>query len=146
MEDLSRVQVVEPLADLDRNAQRLARGHRAVLHEAREATAVDVLHHEVRLLGPDAVLVDLRDARVGEAAEHARLALEPEPVNLVGAELALDDLDDDLALERPLHGKVDLAAAAGSDRVGDRVGSAELLVGLLHQELVLRRIVHAPEL
>ena len=63
--------------------------------------------------------VDVRDERMIQRGEHARLALEPrQPVRIVNDRIG-KDLDRDLAVEARIAGAIDLAHATGAERADD---------------------------
>ncbi len=65
--------------------------------------------------------IDLRDIRMIEDCERLRFLLEARDPRLIGGERLGQHLDRDVALERRVGRPIDLAHAAGADRVTDLI-------------------------
>ena len=77
MHDAARVRVREPGGDARRDGERLVvRQRLPVAQPLLERAAGHVLEHDVRAAVGLAVVVELRDVRVRERGDRARLALE----------------------------------------------------------------------
>ena len=97
----------------------------------REVLAVDQLHHERarrRLSTP----VDLRDVRVIQRRQRARLALEARQPIRIGREQIGQHLDGDVALEPGVARAIHLAHSAGADRRDDLVDADAVTRGKAH--------------
>jgi hypothetical protein len=124
--DTRLVRRLEPLGDLPTNLERLLHGH----GPAREPFSQCFARHEPEreevdlpsLIDP----VDLRDARMVEARERLRFALEPLEPLLVRRELLGQDLDRDLAREPGVARAIDLPHRAGAERAQDLVACERL--------------------
>ena len=104
-----------------------------------ERHALDVLHREVAApVGGLAELVDVRDVRMAQGGGGARLPLEPrEVVRLHRA--AMEHLDGDGAVQRPVAGEIDLAHAAAAEQTHDLERSELRVRGEEHSGTALHR-------
>ena len=108
VEDLVSVAEVDGAACRQQDVHRPLDGQRRLQHHGAEALALEVLHHDVGLSVVDAVVVNLDDVLVGDAAGGDRLVEEALGVlRLGGDEILVQRLDRHLALhygvERPVH-------------------------------------------
>ena len=129
MDDARAVRLVERVADLDRDRQRLVDRERAACRAAcGERLAFEILQDEE----VDAVLladVEQRaDVRVAERRDRARLALEALAQLRIAGERRGQDLDRDHAIEPGIARPIHFAHAARADEGDDFVG-AELCPG-----------------
>ena len=110
MRDPLRVRFADRVADLERDVERARQRHRAPRRRERalEREPVEVLHHDVeRAIGELAGEVHLHHVRMLKARRDLGLAMEARHQLLVRAELAMEDLHRDVAidplLERAVH-------------------------------------------
>ena len=120
VDDLALVRGAERARDLDRVGDRLGdRQARVAADALLERLALDVLEDDVRrrmvrvalLAGVD----DADDVRVVELRDRARLAAEALELVGVAGDLAVHELDRDLALEHRVEGAVHRRHAADPD-------------------------------
>ena len=89
-------------------------------HHGAEALALQVLHHDERLPVVDAVVVDLDDVLVGDAASGDGLVEEALGVlRFCGDEILVERLDGDLALHDCVHRAIDLPHPAAANEIPD---------------------------
>jgi hypothetical protein len=99
VDDALLVRVLDRLADLHEQRQARAPVERVLVAEARERSAVHVLHHEVRpALFGGARVQHARDARMAHERERLPLRLEAR-ADLLAVQAELDHLQGDLAAE-----------------------------------------------
>ena len=115
----------EAAAGLHEHAQDLLPAARGLVEPAPHGAAGDEFHGDEDLTGVHADVVDGDDVGVGEAGEGLGLAQE-EGLAVAGAvavDLAVHELDGDLAIELGVVGGVDDAHAAGAELVDDEVAA-----------------------
>ena len=126
------MRVIDGACDLGDDVDRDVAGQpRAAADHARQAGAVDVLHHEVEAVVVAPEVVDRHDAGMDEQRGDARLVDEPLDLRLRGARLGTgrwrpQPLHRDPAMEArdpDVARQVDLAHPAGADRLADLVRS-----------------------
>ncbi len=127
VDDVARVGAAERAGDLDRVRERLV--HRQPAHAADallERLALDVLEDDV---GPALVLPGVDhadDVRVRELRDRAGLAAEALELVGVRRDLAVHELDRDLALERLVERAIDRRHPTGADLGVEAVPAAQL--------------------
>ena len=137
------VRGAERAGDLDRVGDRLGDRQPAVAADAvLERLALDVLEDDVRAAVVLAGVDHADDVRVVELGDRARLAAEALELVGVRGDLAVHELDRDLALEHRVEGAVDRRHAAGADLGVEPVAAVEQGADLrAHRSIV--RIVGA---
>ena len=113
----------EPLGDLARVVDGLARRQRAAVQAAAQRFAFEQLRDDVGRAVVDADVVDGQDVRVIELPGGARLLLEAMQPARIRRERLGDQLDRDVAPETRIARAVDLAHAAGAEPADDLVGT-----------------------
>ena len=122
MDDALAVRVVERIADLRDEFERLGGVQAGAVQDLAEVGAIDELHDEVEMaFARLAEIVDRDDAGVLELGEGARLAAEAGDELLVGGDFGGEELDGDGAVERGLPAFIDSAHAALADEGFDGV-------------------------
>ena len=108
------------------DADRLGDGKPAFRLEAvGEALSLDVRHREVGESVRFADTIDGDDVRMLQAGRELGFALEARPEAGAHAELGVEHLDGDEALERPLPREVDRGHSSLAEEADDLVFSAE---------------------
>ncbi len=124
MHDPERVRRADPGGNLDRDVERLPQRRRLRLQEVPQRVALDVFHRDERLTGGGLTeRVDDADVGMVERGGRARFLLEASRARVVGAEVAGEDLDRDLASELEVAGEIDDAHAAGAELPADLVAT-----------------------
>jgi hypothetical protein len=120
------VGVRERLGDRQRVGRRLG-GLERQTTEGRlgEVAAVDVLHHQERLLTGVDVVVDADDVVVRQRGERPRLAVEPLPQLGVTRDEGAQRLDRNIALERAVAGAPDDTHAPLAHLLEQRVSTRQ---------------------
>ena len=121
VDDALVVRVLQRVAHLAHDAERLLRLDLARAHHLPQVRAVDVLHHEVVQAACDARVVDVDDRRVVEARQRAPLAREALREGRVARRIGWQHLDRHRALQPLLHGLVDRAHPAAPDELDELV-------------------------
>ena len=120
MDDALLVRRFQAVGDLPRDGNRVVYWDRTAAETYCEVLAGHQFHHERD--GRVGQPVDLRDIRMIERRERRGFALEPrEPIGIAGEEVR-QDLERDVALQPRIARAVDLAHAAGANRVQHFVG------------------------
>ena len=130
MHDADGVRLARRLAELERDVERLRERQRAARggERALEREALEVLHdHVERAIGELPGEEHLDDVRVLEARRDLRLAREARHELRVGAELAVEDLHGDVAVDALLERAVDAAHRADADELPDLDVAGDLL-------------------
>ncbi len=115
MHDVPRVRLGERAAELFGHRGGFPGSERLAPQAVREALALHQLRDVVEALGGMADVEDLDDARIADAREQLRLALEAaSPVGILGPP-GLDHLDRDRPLQAAIQSPVDAAERALAD-------------------------------
>ena len=126
VDDAQTVGLLEPVADLDGDADGLGRAHRPHHpQDALEVLAGHELHGDVE---PPAVLAEVEhaaDVAVGDAAGRRELVAEALERAPVGLEPGPEDLDGDLLAGPGVEGLEDVAHAALAEVLDDLVAAGE---------------------
>ena len=125
-----RVRGHERVGDLSHDLQRAREGEQAAPHHARQRRPLEALHDEEEPARVLAEVVDLDRVRVAQGGGHAGLALEAGAGLLLRADLRVQQLDRDGAVELGLERLVDGAHAALAEQRADAVAAADDLAGL----------------
>ena len=124
MHDPERMRGADPGGDLRRDVERLPQRRRLRLQEMAQRVALDVFHRDERLTGGGLTeRVDDADVGMVERGGRARFLLEAPRPRVVGAEVAGEDLDRDLASQLEVAGQINDAHAAGAELPADLVAT-----------------------
>jgi DNA-binding MarR family transcriptional regulator len=130
MHDADGVGLTGRLAELQRDVERLREGECAACGRegALEREPLEVLHdHVERAIGELPSEEHLHDVRVLEARGHLRLAREARHELRVRAQLAVEDLDGDVAIDALLERAIDASHRADTDELADLDVPGDLL-------------------
>jgi len=121
VDDSAEVRRGQPVGDLRSNPDSFLPSERAGLDALAQRLALEQLHHSDGHVVHDGQLVDGNDAGVGERRDRAGFGFEPPAHLRVGRDVRGHDFDGHLACQAGIPGAVDLAHAAGADRLDDFV-------------------------
>ena len=120
VDDVFRVGVMQGVADLGDDFQRLRGVQAGAGEDALEVGAIDVFHREIEQPGTRlAEVVNGNDARVLEPGEGLRLTTETGDEVLVRSQLGWEEFDGDGTIEGGLHAAIDGSHSTATDERGD---------------------------
>src|SRR5690606_27394962 len=93
--------------------------------QAQQRLALEQLHHDERQAMGLAGLVGLHDVRIAQLDQYLALAAEPRDEVRIGGELAVHDLERDLAIDIELLRAIDRAEPADRDPALDLVAQVD---------------------
>jgi hypothetical protein len=119
MDDSLLVRGLECFGNLLRDGQRLFERDRSMRDAVRQRGPLDQFHHQHRQAVDRFEPVDLRDIRVVQGGEHARFPGKSRQPRATVRDLASQDFERDLSLQRPVASSIDVAHTAGANQSTD---------------------------
>jgi hypothetical protein len=116
MDDACSVRPGQSSRDLNGNANRLLDRQRTLLETRGEGVAFQVFEDEKIGVAVAPEIVQGTDIRMIERGHRSRLALEAFAQSWVARHACTEDLDGDNSIESRVHGAIDLAHSASSER------------------------------
>ncbi len=126
MDHAQRVGVAQGLGQLDADLEHHLDAEALLGHQGVERAAVEQLHGDVGITVGHADVVDGDDVGVRERAGGLGLAQEAGGVFAVRAQLGLEHLDRQVALDVRVIGAVDVGHGAFADTLADLVASEQM--------------------
>jgi hypothetical protein len=116
MDDARSVRPGQGSRDLNGSPNGLLDRQRTLLQTRGEGVAFQILEDEIISVAVAPEIVQGTDIRMIERGDRSRLALEAFAQSRVARHACAEDLDGNNAIESRVHGAIDLAHSAGSER------------------------------